>query len=215
MSEPGPLTRKAEALIERLGLSHDHLLGIRFAINVFIATTIVWFTLSRLGDSNPIWAIASMVAASDPQPEEARRLFRSRIINVLVGCGVGFCMLLAGGRNEWMLPFALAVAVLISSYVIRIKTMWRQAPITAAIVLAAGISQGDNAAGIASGLHKVGEVIFGCIVGLTVSWLMSKVWLVRRPAERAKSAGSKGAGQEGDDKRSQFSAAFPPVSRMP
>jgi len=50
---------------------------VRFAINVFIATTIVWSTLKLLGDSNPIWAIASMVAASDPQPEEARRLFRA------------------------------------------------------------------------------------------------------------------------------------------
>ena len=184
MREPGRLTLKAEALLDRLGLSHDHLLGIRFAVNVFIATTIVWFTLSRLGNTNPIWAIASMVAAADPQPEEARRLFRSRIINVLVGCGVGFSMLLVGGQSDWLLPFALAVAVLISSYVIRIKTMWRQAPITAAIVVAAGISQGAKSAGIASGLHKVAEVFFGCLVGLIVSWLMSRIWLVRRPADR-------------------------------
>jgi hypothetical protein len=39
-------------------------------------------------------------------------------------------------------------------------------------------------AGIATGLHKVAEVIFGCIVGLLVSWLMSKIWLVQTPAER-------------------------------
>jgi uncharacterized membrane protein YccC len=184
--EPGPLTLKAEALLDRLGLSHDHLLGVRFAVNVFIATAIVWFTLSRLGDTNPIWAIASMVAAADPQPEEARRLFRSRITNVLVGCGVGFSMLLVGGRSDWLLPFALAIAVLISSYIIRIKTMWRQAPITAAIIIAAGITHGVRSAGIASGLHKVGEVFFGCLVGLIVSWLMSRVWLVRRPADRAR-----------------------------
>ena len=44
------------------------------------------------------------------------------------------------GRTEWVRYFALAVTVLISSYVVRIKTMWRQAPITAAIVIAAGIS---------------------------------------------------------------------------
>ena len=84
-----------------------------------------------------------------------------------------------------MLPFALAVTVLISSYVIRIKTMWRQAPITAAVVIAAGISRGSTLVGIEHGLHKVAEVLFGCVVGLLVSWLMSKVWLVRPPAERA------------------------------
>jgi len=177
------LSRKAEALQKRLGLSYDHLLGFRFAVNVFIATAVVWFTLRRIGDSNPIWAIASMVAASDPVPEEARRLFRSRLVNVLVGCAVGFCLLLLGGHSDWMIPFALAVTVLISSYVIRIKTMWRQAPITAAIVIAAGISRSSTLGGLQHGLHKVAEVLFGCIVGLLVSWLMSKVWLVQPPAK--------------------------------
>jgi len=179
MTAPRPLSRKAAALLKRFGLTYDHLLGIRFAINVFIATTIVWSTLRLISDSNPIWAIASMVAASDPLPEEARRLFRSRLINVLVGCVVGFCLLLVGGHSDWMIPFALAATVLVSSYVIRIKTMWRQAPITAAIVIAAGISHGSKVAGMESGLHKVAEVLFGCIVGLLVSWLMSKVWLIK------------------------------------
>jgi hypothetical protein len=78
--------------------------------------------------------------------------------------------------------------VLISSYLVRIKTMWRQAPISAAIVLAAGITQGTRAAGFESGLYKVGEVIYGCIVGLVVSWLMSKLWLVQRPVDPAESA---------------------------
>ena len=39
------LSAKAETLAERLGLSYDHLLGFRFAVNVLLATTIVWFTL--------------------------------------------------------------------------------------------------------------------------------------------------------------------------
>jgi uncharacterized membrane protein YccC len=175
------LSVKAEALLDRHGLSYEHLLGIRFAINAFIATTIVWFTLRAFGVGNPIWAIASMVAASDPEPMEARRMFFCRIVNVMVGCVVGFGMLLIGDRSDWLIPFALALTVLISSYVIRVKTMWRQAPITAAIVLASGITQGAKAAGVESGLRKVGQVIFGCVVGMVVSYLMSKVWLVKRP----------------------------------
>jgi uncharacterized membrane protein YccC len=184
MSAPRPWSRKAEALLERLGISYDHLVGIRFAVNVFIAATIVWFTLKRIDGSKPIWAIASMVAAADPQPEEARRLFRSRLLNVLVGCAVGFGLLLVGSQSDWSIPFALAVTVLISSYVVRIKTMWRQAPITAAIVIAAGVSRSSTLGGIEDGLRKVGAVVFGCLVGLLVSWLMSKVWLVQPPAER-------------------------------
>jgi hypothetical protein len=65
------------------------LVGLRFAVNVFIATTIVWYTLEKIVDTNPIWAIASMIAASDPEVREAARMLRCRITNVLVGCGVG------------------------------------------------------------------------------------------------------------------------------
>jgi uncharacterized membrane protein YccC len=177
----GRLAEKAEGLLDRHGLSYTHLLGVRFAINAFIATTIVWFTLRALGVGNPIWAIASMVAAADPEPVEARRMFRSRLVNVLVGCAVGFAALLIGGDSDWKIPITLAITVLISSYVIRVKTMWRQAPITAAIVLASGIAQGAKTAGVESGLRKVGQVIFGCVVGMLVSLAMSKVWLVKPP----------------------------------
>ena len=153
-------------------------LGIRFAINVFIGSTITWYTLSRFADTNPIWAIASMIAASDPQVVEAARMFKCRITNVLVGCAVGLLVLVVGGSSEWKLPLALAVTVLVSTYVIQIQTMWRQAPITAAIVIAAGLTSHSKLTGVEHGLHKVAEVIFGCLVGLVVSWAMSKVWPV-------------------------------------
>jgi uncharacterized membrane protein YccC len=154
------------------------LVGVRFAVNVFIASVIVWFVLKRIADTNPIWAIASMVASSEPVVKEAARMFRSRLINVLIGCVVGLVFVLIGGENLWKLPTALAVTVLVSSYLIHVQTMWRQAPITAAIVIAAGIEH-SKLTGIERGLHKVAEVIFGCLVGLCVSWLMSKVWPVK------------------------------------
>src|SRR5215467_11642404 len=84
------------------------LLGVRFALNVLIASALLWYLLRHVADTNPIWAIASMVAASDPQVKEATRMFRSRIINVLIGCAVGLLFLLVGGASEWKLPLALA-----------------------------------------------------------------------------------------------------------
>ena len=152
------------------------LLGVRFAINVFVASALLWFLLRHLADTNPIWAIASMVAASDPQVKEAARMFRSRIVNVLVGCTVGLLVLVVGGSSEWKLPFALAVSVLLSSYVVHIQTMWRQAPITAAIIIATGLIDRSEWKGIEHGLHKVAEVLIGCVMGLVVSWLMSLIW---------------------------------------
>src|ERR1700693_1559244 len=141
----------------------DDLLGVRFALNVFIGTTALWLLLRLGNDTNPIWAIASMVAASDPKVEQAVRMFRARMINALVGCGGGLFFVVIGRRSEWTLPFALAATVLLSSYVVRIQVMWRQAPITAAIVIAAGYTHHSEMSGIEDGLHKVAEVILGCV----------------------------------------------------
>jgi uncharacterized membrane protein YccC len=183
MTRPG--ARQAEALMRRFGLSQAHLVGMRFAVNVALATTIVWHVLRAIGDSNPIWAIASMVAASDPQPDEARRMFKSRLVNVAVGCASGLIFLLVAGSHDWVLPLALGATVVVSSYVVRIKTMWRQAPITAAVVIASAAVNDSPTLGMMQGLHKVAEVVFGCLVGMVVSLAMSKVWLVQPSAEEA------------------------------
>jgi uncharacterized membrane protein YccC len=179
VTAPGKVSGKAEALMVRFGLKYEDLIGFRFAVNVFIATTIVWVSMKAMNAGSPIWAIASMVAASEPVVEEARRLFRSRIINVLVGCAVGMGFLFLGSRSEWMLPFALSTTVLISAYIVKVKTMWRQAPITAAIVIASALTQDSAQVGIVRGMHKVLQVLFGCAVALLVTWVMSKVWLIK------------------------------------
>jgi uncharacterized membrane protein YccC len=179
-----PAAERAEQIVRRLGLTYEHVLGLRFAVNVFIATIIVWQTLSYFGNDKPIWAIASMVASSEPDPEEARRLLRSRIINVIVGCGVGFAFLLFGaGGKSWTLPLALATTVLVSTWFVRVKTMWRQAPITAAIVIAAALSSQSTLQGVEQGLLKVGQVLFGSFVGMLVSWVTAHFWLMQRPAD--------------------------------
>ena len=77
------------------------------------------------------------------------------------------------------------MTVLLSSYVVHIQTMWRQAPITAAIVIAAGLTHQSKLSGIEHGLHKVAEVLLGCLMGLVVSYVMSKVWPLPEPKAAA------------------------------
>jgi hypothetical protein len=79
--------------------------------------------------------------------------FRGRILNALLGCATGLLFLLVGGANEWKLPVALAATVLLSSYVIRIPAMCRQAPITAAIIIAAVLTHHSKLSGIEIGLR--------------------------------------------------------------
>ena len=159
--------------------------GVHFALNIFVATTILWLVLRLAAGLDPIWAISSMIAASDPNVKQATRTFWGRIINALLGCITGMAFLLMGGDHIWKLPTSLAVTVLLSVYVVRVPVMWRQAPITAALVIAAVLTHHSELGAIEVGLRRVGEVMLGCLVGLAVTWLMSKVWPVSAPAPPA------------------------------
>ena len=159
--------------IERLRA--DDMRGLHYAASIFVATTVLWILVKHVGDANPIWAIGWLVATSDPLMKQAVSTFRGRIVNTLLGCAVGL-VFVALGRTDWELPFALAVTVLLSTYVVRVPTMWRQAPITAAIVIAGGLQHHVKLTAVEQGLRRVGEVLFGCLVGILVAWLLSKVW---------------------------------------
>ena len=169
---------------------HDDVRGVHYAVSLFVATTVLWIVVKEIGDASPIWAISSMIATSDPHMKQAWQTFRGRILNTLLGCAIGL-LFVAVGRTEWQLPFALAVTVLLSTYVIRVPTMWRQAPITAAIVIAGGLQHHDKLTGMEQGLHRVAEVLLGCVVGIAVAWILSKVWPL--PQSIGAKASSKGA----------------------
>ena len=160
------------SLLDRL---KDDMRGVHYAVGLFVATTVLWIVVKEIGDANPIWAISSMVATSDPQVKQGLQTFRGRIINTLLGCATGL-VFVAVGRTDWQLPFAMAVTVLLSSYVVRVPAMWRQAPITAAIVIAGGLEHHDKLIGMEQGFRRVVEVLFGCVVGIVVAWLLSKIW---------------------------------------
>ena len=155
--------------------------GIHYAVSIFFATAILWFLIRRLTTANPVWAISSMVATSDPAMKQALVMFRSRIANSLMGCLVGLLFIAIGGTRIFFLPLAMAVTVLISSYVVRIPTMWRQAPISAAFVIAAGLEHESRSGGLLAGATRMGEVLLGCIVGIVVGWIVSKVWPLSNP----------------------------------
>jgi uncharacterized membrane protein YccC len=161
----------------------DDFLGVHLAANIFVATTILWLLLRLGASTDPIWAISAMIASVDPQVKLAVANFRGRIFNALLGCATGLFFLLVGGSSEWKLPIALSATILLSTYVIRVKEMWRQAPITAAIVIAAGLTHHSKLSGAEVGVRRVGEVMLGCVMGLLVTWLMSKIWPPPEPGK--------------------------------
>ena len=164
------LARRIENFIE--GDMH----GVHYAVSIAIATAILWVTVHHLAKANPVWAISSMVATSDPLMKQALMFFRARLINTLVGCAVGIMFIAFGGLHLVALPTAMALTVLLSSYVVKIPTMWRQGPITAAFVISAGLEQHTRGPALRAGVNRISEVLFGCLIGLAVAWTLSKVW---------------------------------------
>ena len=162
--------------------------GIHYAVSIFFATAVLWLLVHKLAKANPVWAISSMVATSDPLMKQAVLFLRSRIINTLVGCAVGLLFIAIGGMKLITLPLAMALTVLLSSYVVRIQTMWRQAPIAAAFVIAASLEHHSRKQGLLAGVGRMSEVLFGCIVGVVVAWMVSVLWPLPNPAPGESSA---------------------------
>jgi uncharacterized membrane protein YccC len=160
--------------LDRFTRGDEH--GVHYALSIFIATAVLWALSQRVMQSSPVWAISSMVATSDPLMKQAVLVMRARIINTVVGCLIGLLFIAVGGPEMVMLPIAMAITVLLSSYVIRVQTMWRQAPISAAFVIAAGLEHHTRRNGLIAGGDRMIEVLAGCIVGIIAAWVVSVVW---------------------------------------
>lgn len=76
--------------------------------------------------------------------------------------------------------------MLLSTYIVRVPAMWRQCPITAALVVASALMQHSRLTGVEIGIRRVGEIILGSMFRATVSWLMSKLWHVPGSGQEAK-----------------------------
>ncbi len=174
-----------ERVLDRM--RQDEFLGVHLAVNIFVGSTLLWLLLRVIADLNPIWAIASLVAASDPLVKQAFANFRARLLNSVFGCAVGVAFLVIGGSSEWKLPFAMAASTLLSTYFVRVPTMWRQCPITAALMVASALTQHSSVNGVEIGIRRGGEIILGSMFGAIVSWLMSEVWHVPIPDKVGKS----------------------------
>ena len=179
----------SERLTRRVArrVAADDYLGVRYALLIFVAATILWLLLELGANTNPVWAISSMVAIVDPRLNAAQSTFRGRIANTVIGCAMGLLFLAIGTETEWKLPLVLAATVLLSSYVLHVESSWRMAPTNAAFVIATELTRHSEIGAMEAGLKRTGEVILGCLVGLIVSWCFARLWPMHeaKPKEQA------------------------------
>jgi len=161
--------------MERVQASVE-LSGVGYAIRIFIGTTIVWLLLSTIGDPTPLWAMVSVVVVSEPQLGTAVLAFRSRLVNTLIGSLVALACLVIFGPAFWAVPVSMSIAVLVCTYLVRVPLSWKIAPVTVALVMAAGISGHSADAALATALRRTAEVMFGSAVAVSVAWVASRRW---------------------------------------
>ena len=157
-------------------IRHDAM-GLHYAVRICIGTTAVWLLLRSVGDADAIWAVISVIVATEPQMQTAVFAFMSRIVNTVIGCTIGLTFLLVAGPEVWVLPLALTVTVLVCTYLVRLSSSWRLAPATAAFVIASGVVEQSRISGAEVALHRAGEVVLGCAVAFLVTWCMSNIWV--------------------------------------
>lgn len=158
--------------------------GIQYAVRIFVGSTALWLLLGVLAAQNPIWAISSMVAVTDPQLQTARANFWARLANTAIGGVMGVLFLAVAGPRDWVVPIAMAATVLVSSYLIHFQTYWKIAPITAALVMASSLQKHSRLSGEQAALRRLGEVFLGSAMAVVVAFVFSAVsrWRLTRRA---------------------------------
>jgi len=166
--------------IRKMGLRrfliHHDVMGLHYAVRIFIGTTAVWLLLRSVGDADAVWAVISVIVVTEPQMQTAWLTLGSRIVNTVIGCTMGLIFLLLAGPEIWVLPLGLTATVLVCTDVVRLSSSWRLAPATAALIIASGVVDQSRISGAGVALQRAGEVVLGCAVAFLVTWCMSKIW---------------------------------------
>ncbi len=153
--------------------------GWHYAVRIFLGTALV-LLMGRLAGFDPLWAVITVIVVTEPWLKSAWLAFVSRCLNTLIGCGTGLVFLLLVGPEQWLLPPAVALTVLLCTY-LRIPLSWRIGPVTTALVLASGVGAHSVAPGLQTALLRTGQVLLGSAVALLVTYCLGLVWAHKDP----------------------------------
>jgi|SRR5215217_5391980 len=157
-------------------------LGWHYAVRLFLGTAALWLILGPLQGTQPLWAVISMILITEPVLKNALEAFRYRILNTLLGCAVGMLFLMILGPRNELLPVAVMVTAFSSTFLPQSPTSWRTAPVAAAIVLASALTSQSRTFGMHIALQRSLEVLLGGVVALSITWLLSRIWMPEPPA---------------------------------
>jgi uncharacterized membrane protein YccC len=174
LSGAGRYSYRTMLLVQR------RLSGLRYAVRVLISGVIVWFLLGKLAHTDPLWGLISSVVVTDLKVQSAMNNFVSRMLNTLIGCGIGLLFLKLFGASAWVVLLAMSLAIIVSADLVKVPISWRIAPITAAIVMTPAYVSHSPHAGLEAALQRTGEVVIGSAVAVGVSYATAGLFRWRR-----------------------------------
>ena len=174
LSGAGRYSYRTVLLVQR------RLSGLRYAVRSLISGVIVWFLLAVLFHTDPLWGLISSVVVTDLKVKSALNNFVSRMLNTLIGCGIGLLFLKLFGASAWTVLLAMALAIIVSADLVKVPISWRIAPITAAIVMTPAYIAHSPHAGLEAALQRTGEVVVGSAVAVGVSFATAGLFRWRR-----------------------------------
>lgn len=110
-----------------------------------------------------------------PRPADCISELYLTLLQYFTGCVIGILSLVIFGPVEWILPFALALTVLVCTNLIKTPGSWKIGPATTALVLTAALVEKSSAIGFQQSLHRAEEVLLDSLVALLLSWGTSKI----------------------------------------
>jgi uncharacterized membrane protein YccC len=149
--------------------------GLQYAFRIFVGCVIVWFVLDRLAHHNPLWALISVIIATEPEISAALQAFNSRVLNTLIGCAIGLLFLyLLGPAPIWVL-LGITASIFLCTHLIRVPGSWRVAPVTVAIVMTPSFLGAGKSASLSTAIDRTIEVLLGCMVALLITFVASQM----------------------------------------
>ncbi len=164
--------------------------GLQYAVRILIGCVIVWFVLDRINHHNPLWAVISIIVATEPELSAALMAFNSRIVNTFIGCAVGLAFLYLLGPSFGSILLGIVASVLICTFLIRVPGSWRIAPVTVAIVMTPSVLGGSRSVGLAAAIERTEEVLLGSGVALLIT--LASFSIQRQIAHRTPPSSSEG-----------------------
>jgi len=153
---------------------HFKPLSLAYALKIALATLLVWPGLTWLGIPEPVWAVVTIAAVSDPDLSAAKKLVANRVTNTLVGCVVAIWTVVLFGATLYSMIGALAISVILVTSIEHYPANWRLAPITVAILMGGAVGGSQRVA-----LHlawlRASEIISGSLAALLMAWVFSSI----------------------------------------